>query len=140
MNNKRVFLGGTCNNSKWRDLLIYLLKSDNYFNPVVSTWDEEAKLIEDYEKKNCEYSLYVITPKMTGVYSIAEVVDDSNKKPDKTILCILLEDEGKVFDLHQLNSLNSVKTMVSNNGAHVFDSLLEVANFLNEQQLNNSIK
>lgn len=32
--NKRVFLGGTCNESTWRDELIKKLKID-YFNPVV---------------------------------------------------------------------------------------------------------
>jgi len=36
---KRVFLGGTCNNSKWRDVLIPRLKID-YFNPVVDDWNE----------------------------------------------------------------------------------------------------
>ena len=26
---------------------------------------------------------------MTGVYSVAEVIDDSNKRPEKTIFCYL---------------------------------------------------
>ena len=34
---------------------------------------------------------------MTGVYSIAEVVDDSNKRPGKTILVILRDDGDKKF-------------------------------------------
>ena len=34
----KVFLGGTCNESKWRDDLIKLLKID-YFNPVVKDWN-----------------------------------------------------------------------------------------------------
>ncbi len=34
---KKVFLGGTCNESTWRDRLIKLLKI-NYFNPVVKDW------------------------------------------------------------------------------------------------------
>lgn len=33
------------------------------------------------------------TPKMTGTYSIAEVIDDSNKRPDKTVFCILEFDD-----------------------------------------------
>ena len=41
MNNK-VFLGGTCNNSTWRDELIPQLKID-YFNPVVETKRYMAK-------------------------------------------------------------------------------------------------
>ena len=38
--------------------------------------------------------MFVITPLMSGVYSIAEVVDASNKNPKKTILCVL-DDDGK---------------------------------------------
>ena len=37
----KVFLGGTCNNSKWRDKLIPMLNID-YFNPVVDDWTEEC--------------------------------------------------------------------------------------------------
>jgi hypothetical protein len=36
---KKVFLGGTCNESLWRDKLIKLLKIE-YFNPVVPDWTE----------------------------------------------------------------------------------------------------
>lgn len=87
----KVFLGGTCNESTWREILISMLKID-YFNPVVDNWDEEAQKNEMIEKENANYCLYVITPLMSGVYSIAEVVDDSNKRPEKTILCILNND------------------------------------------------
>lgn len=38
---KRVFLGGTCNDSTWRDNLIQQLEID-YFNPVVPDWTEDA--------------------------------------------------------------------------------------------------
>jgi len=41
----RVFLGGTCNKSTWRQRLIKLLKID-YFNPVVDDWNEEALRID----------------------------------------------------------------------------------------------
>ena len=64
---------------------------------------------------------------MTGVYSIAEVVDDSNKRPKSTVLCVLKDG----FTKSQLKSLESVKRMVSNNGAKVCESLEEVANYLN---------
>lgn len=41
MKERKVFLGGTCNNSKWRDELIPNLTVD-YFNPVVDDWTPEA--------------------------------------------------------------------------------------------------
>lgn len=69
---KKVFLGGTCNESEWRNYLIKLLTID-YFNPVVDDWTEECMAEERKQREICDYCLYTITPKMTGVYSIAEV-------------------------------------------------------------------
>jgi hypothetical protein len=126
-----VFLGGTTNKSNWRDELIDQL-TVNYFNPVVKDWNEEAQKAEISKRKSCEFVLYVITPKMEGVYSIAEVIDDSNKRPEKTIFCYLKEDDGKEFTTHQIKSLDMVSKMVVDNGGLVFKSLKEIANFLNK--------
>jgi len=127
----RVFLGGTCNGSTWRQRLIELLKID-YFNPVVDDWNEEAYQRELFERKHCDFVLYTITPKMTGVYSIAEAVDDSNKRPERTIFCILREDDGMVFTDGQLRSLMRVGQMINENGGKVFYNLNLVAHYLNE--------
>lgn len=127
---KKVFLGGTCNESKWRYNLIEILKID-YFDPVVDDWTEECYQEELIQRGICDYCLYVITPKMTGVYSIAEVVDDSNKRPKKTIFCYLKEDEEYMFTKGQLKSLDKVGVMVERNGGKYFKSLEEVAEFLN---------
>ena len=124
-----VFLGGTCNGSKWREQIKPLL-TINYFDPVVPDWNEAAAQLELEKRETCDYCLYVITPKLTGFYSIAEVIDDSNKRPQKTILCILEEDEGVTFLPHQLRSFKAIKNMVINNGGRVFNSLLDAANFL----------
>jgi hypothetical protein len=127
---KKVFLGGTTNNSNWRDDLIKKIKI-NYFNPVVKDWNEEAQKEEIKQRKNCDYVLYVITPKMEGVYSIAEVIDDSNKRPEKTIFTYLLEDDGKEFSKHQIKSLDMVGKMVEENNGKWFKTLNEIADFLN---------
>lgn len=37
----KIFLGGTCNESTWRDRVIKKLKID-YFNPVVEDWTPEC--------------------------------------------------------------------------------------------------
>lgn len=129
MSNKKVFLGGTCNDSTWREKLIPLLSID-YFNPVVENWTPECQDEEIYERENCDYVLYVITPKMTGVYSIAEVVDDSNKRPEKTIFCVI-EETGDQFTKHQTKSLQATASMIQKNGAIFFLSLQYVADYLN---------
>lgn len=127
---KEVFLGGTCNESTWRDKLIKMLKI-NYFNPVVPDWTEEDYKKELVKRATCDYCLYVITPKMTGVYSIAEVIDDSNKRPKKTVFCFLETDEDKTFDKAQMKSLTAVGKMVDKNGGTWLQTLKGVADYLN---------
>lgn len=39
----KVFLGGTCANTTWREELIKLIKGISYFNPVVDDWTLEAQ-------------------------------------------------------------------------------------------------
>ncbi len=134
MEKKRVFLGGTCNESTWRNrMMIYLYDEKvDYFNPVVSDWTEACQLEEIEQRKICDYCLYCITPKMSGVYSIAEVVDDSNKRPEKTILILLKDDGDCKFDQYQWKSLFSVARLVSENGAKVFTDLKEAAIYIGQ--------
>ena len=64
---------------------------------------------------------------MKGVYSIAEVVDDSNKRPKSTVFTVLYDG----FDKGECKSLLMVETMVSNNGGNVFNSINDTAKYLN---------
>ena len=125
----RVFLGGTCNESNWREwFILYVDKTVcSWFDPVVDDWTEDCMQQEIEERQLCDFCLYTITPKMTGVYSIAEVVDDSNKKPDRTVLVLLRDDEGRRFSEGQWRSLISVARMVKANGGKVFDNLKSAA-------------
>ena len=131
---KRVFLGGTCNESTWRNRMMCYLYSDGleYFNPVVDDWDDTAQSTELKERKECDFCLYTITPKMTGVYSIAEVVDDSNKRPDRTILVLLRDDGEERFTIGQWKSLGAVARMVKSNGAQVFDDLKSASIYMSK--------
>lgn len=128
---KRVALMGTTNGSTWRDVLIPKL-SIEYFNPVVEIWDDAAKANELREREVCDYVLYVITPYSLGSYSVAEAVDDSNKRPEKTLFLFLHTDGLFKFTVGQVMSLRSVSAMVTKNGARCFQSLEEVAAFLNK--------
>ena len=44
----RVFLGGTCANTTWRNELIPLLEKMgiDYFNPVVDDWTEDCHYVQ----------------------------------------------------------------------------------------------
>lgn len=73
----RVFLGGTCAGTKWRDNIIPELRKKDieYFNPVVPDWTPDCQIKEELEKEICNIHLYLVTPQMRGVYSIAEIID-----------------------------------------------------------------
>ena len=88
MENK-VFLGGTCADTNWRDWIIPGLKV-NYFNPVVEDWTPECQDIE-YDEKNlyCNIHLYVITKEMKGVFYIAEAVNSAHEKCTRTIFQVV---------------------------------------------------
>jgi hypothetical protein len=133
--NLLIFLGGTCNGSSWREELIPLLEYEKipYFNPVVDNWDEEAIEREIFIKSlPTTIELYVITKEMSGFFSIAEAVDSSNKKPEKTIFLII--EEG--FEPSQIKSLNQIKNIIQDNGAYIANSLNEVSYLFKEIKIN----
>ena len=68
----------------------------------------------------------------TGVYSIAEAVDDSNKRPERTVFCVLESANGLTFTEGEMKSLNSVGEMVKRNGGYFAASLEDVADKLNK--------
>ena len=129
-----IFLGGTCNGSNWRDKLIPMLSNKfEPFNPVVDDWNEEAQQKEIYHRNNDDFVLYCITPMMTGFYSIAEMIDDMNKRPLKTIVCFLYEDgNGRhKFTIPQIKSVDAVLKMLKDNRIPAFTSLEDLADYLN---------
>ena len=126
----KIFLGGTCADSTWRDELMPCLQVP-YFNPVVEDWTPECVANENYEKEfKCDVHLYVITSAMKGFYSISEVVQSSNDKNKVTILQIIPDG----FSNSELKSLYAVREMVKNNSgiAYVDSDLMRAARILNE--------
>lgn len=122
----KVFLGGTCSGYKWRDDFIKMIDCD-YYNPIVKKWSETDRLKEVAERENDDIILYTITSGIKGVYSIAEVIDDSNKRPNKTVLCILKEGMNK----QMYHSLRAVVNLARGNGIKVFFSLKDTAEYIN---------
>ena len=128
----KVFLGGTCAESKWREAIIPRLKCD-YFNPVVPDWTPECQEIEEMEKTICSHHLYVITPKMKGVFSIVEAVNDSKSLPKGCcIFCVTKEDDDRDFTEGEKRSLDATAKLIYENGGKVFDTLDEVVDYLNQ--------
>lgn len=134
-----VFMGGSCD-SNWRDKFVPMLDPNKVsaFNPIVDDWDEAAQANEDWHKINDDFCMYVLTPEMNGIYSIFEVADDSNKRPDKTIFCVLPEENGKTFSIGLQLNFQKIKKDLIRNGARVFESLEDIATFLNNYELKQS--
>ena len=128
MENK-VFLGGTCAETTWRDELVGVLQVDS-FNPVVDDWTEDCITEEEMQKANlCNIHLYVITSEMKGVYSIAEVIQSSKTDGKLTILHIIPDG----FSDGELRSLKAVCELVKKNGsiAYVDSELFRTARVIN---------
>ena len=108
MKENKVALLGTCNNSTWRDKFIKLIDIP-FFNPVVKDWTPECQENEEKEKNDiCNIHFYCITKEMTGVFSIAEVINSCHMKNKKTILHVIPDG----FETFQLKSLKAVVDMV----------------------------
>ena len=116
----RWFLGGTCAETTWRDELMPLLdaRGTDYFNPVVDDWTPECQDIEEDEKNNkCNVHLYVITPEMQGVYSVAEIVHSAHlantygTSVDRVIFVVLKSD---AWTKQQVKSLDATMKLVKN--------------------------
>jgi len=131
-NRSFVFLGGTCNESRWREELKPRLQV-GYFDPVVDDWNEEAQQLERAAKRRARWLLFVITPQMRGVFSIAEAVEAAIRRPHDTIFCVLEEYDGERFDEAELRSLMAVSDLIWANGATVFFDLDTVVDELNQR-------
>lgn len=112
---KRIFLGGTCAGTTWRDDLIPLITGFcDYFNPVVPSWTAVNKIIEDIEKDSkCTIHLYVLTSSMIGVYSVAEAIQSSHQPGVTTVVQVMPEG----FSDKEIHSLNATLELLKCNGA-----------------------
>lgn len=131
----KVFLGGTCSGWKWRDEFQKMLDCD-YYNPIVKNWSEEDRLREVKEREESDYVLYCITNGIKGVYSIAEVVDDSYQRPEKVIFINLYKDDGSKESKQMGRSIKAVENLLKEGGIRVYSgerALQDVAEFLNAE-------
>lgn len=112
-----VYLGGTVS-TPWRDELIPLLKVQ---------WGNPTTGFDPASADECDYLLHVFTPATLDAISTAALVEDSNKRPLKTILCVLENDNDSY--------LAAIAKLVRGNGAKVCTSLQEVADYVNNTSL-----
>lgn len=83
------------------------------------------------ESTTYDYYLYIIAPGMKGIMPVVRLVDDSNKKPVKTIFCFVDREKDDEFSKHQLKSLKAIAEIVKRNGGTWIESIEGVIAFLN---------
>lgn len=128
-----MFMGGTCAGSTWRDELVTKLDAKNIdaFNPVVDNWTPECQTLEDEHKENDDILLFVLTPESKSIYSWVEVALAASKQPERTVLCVLRERDGKTYEGHEEKAvLKSIKD-IKETGTVVVGNLEDLAKHLN---------
>ncbi len=134
-----IFLGGTTNESTWREKFISIMKKScptiKMFNPIVDNWTPECIELEEFIKDHTEYHVYVITPRMLGVYSIAEMVNSCfipNKKVFYSILDTDIDDDGTVmyWSPEMKNSLAATSNLLLSLGAHKAIDIPDLVNLI----------
>ena len=130
----KVFLRGSCADSKWKEKFIPKLNID-YLNS--DDWDSKCQEEKIRQKETCDFILYTLTKAYSAIAEVAEAVDDSNKRPEKTIVCVTNELMDYkwytkwVMDEQDMKHLDAVGRLVERNGGLYFKSLDEVAEYLN---------
>lgn len=127
----KTFLGGTCGNSTWRARLIPMLNSNvDFFNPQLApgAWTPEDSIREDACKKVARYNVFGITGDASSTYSFFEIAEELYNHPERVIFVPL-------GDLSQIskNSTKVIMQKVCAKGGHVFETLEDLANFLNTE-------
>ena len=88
---------------------------------------------EDIRNMNrCKYLIYFISPRSNNIRTICQSIQNSHKHPGRVILCLIENDNGKVFNNKvELEALYSVGQTIVVNGGKFFMTLEDLANFIN---------
>jgi hypothetical protein len=116
----KVYIGGIGMESNWRTEFEELTKSASL----------EIKEGNPGDKAECDYLLYVITPKMKNVEAIINVVNDSNLQKGRTVFCTIEAEGESHFTSHQEKSLVATGKMVELNGGKYFTGLKDTARYI----------
>lgn len=137
MYKNKIFLGGTTGGKgtwDWRRELIPMLPDVyDYFDPYLRewetdrVWDEEAQIEEKKQRKECEYSIFVVTSDTKGIYSYCEAVADSILKNPGCVIVAFLDRTG------EYNNDKSIKAwldLCKEHGAYIANSLDDISRYL----------
>lgn len=125
----RVYLGGNSSGSSWRTSIKELLNID-FYDPTLADSSQMQEI--DQMSHDCDFKLFVISPKVDNTESIRQFVNSSKDLSEQqTLLCILEQDDSRFFSGEDLKEMNNLKVMAQNHGVKTYQSLDDVADYLN---------
>jgi hypothetical protein len=126
----RVFIGGTCGGSTWRNSLISTLENYgiDYFNPATDDCTEESYQQEAYERSHDMVVVYVLSNDMEGIYTIGEIIDDCHECPNNLIVCNLWQDNRKQQFMNQ--NIARFQQMVEDHNVQTCTSIQDLADMI----------
>lgn len=136
----KVFLGGTCGKSDWREKIIKMFNDKvDYFNPIVDSWNRQAQEREDLHKAQDDIVLFVITPETDNTYSISEITSLAATDTNRLILCVLSKVNCNKFDKHTLQVWRKiVKDLKRKYRISFYRNLKSVAKEINRRAIRKS--
>jgi hypothetical protein len=137
-----IFLGGTCGNNDWRNLLFEELaktrhSTDHLHNPVVPDWNEEVQKREEEAKRVANYHVYFISnPYQDGInISAYSMVEATMALYDRIETTVIVFDEAGVTG-HVLKSMQQTKKVLRARfpEAKIMDSFFDLVEFCKNNQ------
>lgn len=138
MGTPRVYLGGSCGQTTWREkIAIPLLQKANleYINPQLQprAWSEDHEPVEIADKATCDVMLWVITADTRAATSVAEAVFYiAEKRPLALALSMLSTKstvDGKYLSAWEVDDLNRgrlfLRSTAANAGLPIFTEVQE---------------
>ncbi|MGH1366612.1 MAG: hypothetical protein ACRBF0_23835 [Calditrichia bacterium] len=126
---KTVFVAGRGDYGNWRSTIKRLL-TDN----VVIAESSGRGLVnaqhDAFEKEHADAIVFVITPSALSTFDLANAVNESNKRPEKTIVCFLSAGNEWMHDPRRYAELSEIRAILESNGARCLNSLSELADII----------
>ena len=137
----QVFLGGSCNPTKWRnDITIPILNKNkiSFYNPQVEEWNPDLVEVENYQKKNAEILFFVIDNNTRSILSMLEIVELilQNRRIILVIKYISEKQEidGIIISEREKKDLNRarfyIEELANRNDIPIFNNIEKATNYI----------
>jgi hypothetical protein len=126
-----VYLGGTENDSTWRDMLVPKVSGVRCYIPSNPDWDKDALAREQSIRRSATLLLFTYTPRQQLPDLAAEVILAAVHSPERVVFCVKAEDfEAELFTKAQSDALGRIGQMVLDLGGAFIPSFDDLPSFL----------